>query len=87
MSLIQRNEKTGYPIGADDIQKSAYGKIPKCEGRCFQRSDTGTFEVPKSILGWDWSITFNRWSALVEFGDGHQCWSYPSSTYKEKPHQ
>lgn len=72
-SLRQRG-KDGYPKGADDIMKKAYGKIPNSKE--FQNQKYG-FEKPKKVLGWEWSDTFRRWQALVIFKDGDRMWTFP----------
>lgn len=65
----------GFPVGADDLMKAAYGKIPDCNR--FQNHQTGGFEVATEVHGWQWSITFRRWSALVTLADGWHGFSFP----------
>lgn len=67
MKLYQRGED-GYPVGADQLMKDGYGKIPDAE--MFQHHRTFGYEVPAEVHGWEWSTTFNRWRALVTFKDG-----------------
>lgn len=38
-----------------------------------------TYETPTKIHKWEWSITFNCWSALVEFADGWRGFTYPKT--------
>lgn len=73
--LYQR-DKDGFPIGADDIMKKSYGKIP--QSKEFQNMRYG-YEIPKKIHGWAWSTTFGRWTALVTFKDGTKTWTYPKN--------
>ncbi len=35
------------------------------------------YRKPVAIHGWDWSVTFGRWSALVTFEHGWHGWTYP----------
>jgi hypothetical protein len=70
--LYQRGQD-GYPIGADEVMRRAWGPIP--EAALFQR---GLVYVPvAAVLGWDWSVTFGRWSALVVHTDGTRQWTFP----------
>lgn len=42
----------------------------------FQNLNYG-YDVPVTVHGWQWSTTFNRWSALVTFADGWHGFTYP----------
>ena len=70
--LHQRGED-GYPVGADDVMKRAYGPIP--EASEFQHG--GGRATPEQVHGWQWSNDFGRWSALVTFADGWHGFTYP----------
>lgn len=35
------------------------------------------WEVPTKVIYWDWSVTFGRWGALVEFADGTEQYTWP----------
>lgn len=73
MTLRQRGAD-GYPVGADKLLRDAYGQIPEAE--LFQHPHMAP-QKPTQLVGWDWSVTFGRWSALVEFADGWQGFTYP----------
>lgn len=70
--LYQRGDN-GYPIGADEIMKQAYGVIP--EAIEFQHG--GGRGTPERVHGWQWSSDFSCWSALVTFADGWHGFTYP----------
>ena len=74
MRLFQRADD-GYPVGADDHLRKSYGPIPDAE--LFQHHSTYRYE--KAVVkGWEWSITFNAWRALVTFPDGIECVTSPA---------
>jgi len=73
---LHQRGKDGFPDGADDVMKKAYGKIP--DSKEFQNNRYG-FEKPKKLHGWAWSDTFHRWTALVTFKDGTKTWTYPKN--------
>lgn len=62
----------------DELFRKAYGwaweriDFANCE---FQHNYG--MEKPVSIHGWDWSITFGHWGALVTFADGWHGFTYP----------
>lgn len=64
----------GYPVGADALLRQACGPIPEAE--LFQHPSAAP-QKPVELLGWDWSVTFGRWSALVIFADGWHGYTYP----------
>ena len=39
---------------------------------------------PATVIKWEWSYTFGTWSALVEFADGYQCYTYPEPDYHKR---
>ena len=78
--LYQRAED-GYPVGADDLMKRAYGPIP--EAAEFQHG-SGRKATPETVHGWQWSTTFGRWTALVTFPDGWHGFTYPSPTQRSR---
>ena len=71
--LYNRDEETGRPC-RDGLINRDYPVIPLAThfqgvyGRC---------EVPHTVFGWQWSVTFNRWSALVRLADGWQGFTFP----------
>lgn len=73
MTLRQRGAD-GYPVGADKVLRDAYGPIP--EAGLFQHPRMPP-QKPTQLVGWDWSVTFGRWSALVVFADGWRGFTYP----------
>lgn len=74
--LYDRDETTGLPCRNGLVNRD-YPAIPIAEhfqgvyGRC---------EVADVVFGWQWSVTFNRWSALVRLAGGWQGFSFPTST-------
>jgi len=78
MKLYQRDEATGYPVGSDTPQRESWGKIPENNGGEFlvPVGAIGAYGVPDAVLGWNWSATFGRWSALIVWG-GKKVWSFP----------
>lgn len=63
MELYQRGVD-GQCIPGDAVTHAAYGPIP--EATEFQ-NQSGSYEVPGIVHGWQWSTTFNRWAAVVTF--------------------
>ena len=53
--------------------KFSYPEIPDAE--LFQARYG--YEKPAIVHGWQWSTTFNRWSALVTMADGWHGFTYP----------
>ena len=74
--LRQRDPATGFPVGADAILKEACGPIP--DQSLFQHHQSFGYEQPVEVHGWQWSITFGRWSALVSFKDGWKGFTFPA---------
>lgn len=52
-----------------------WGPIPGA--RKFLRGDQYGYEEPKEIHGWQWSVTFGKWTALVTFHNGWHGWTWP----------
>ena len=75
MSLYQRAED-GFPVGADSFLRSSYGPIP--DAIEFQHHSGYHYEKPVTIAGWEWSVTFGRWRALVTFADGWRGFTWPN---------
>lgn len=69
----------GYPIGADDLLRETYGRIP--EATEFQDHHGYGYVTAKTIHSWSWSNTFNRWYALVTFDDGWKGWTWPKPNW------
>jgi hypothetical protein len=78
--IINRAE---YNDRRDDL---SHPPIPDAE----KFFDGYEYEIPECVFGWEWSYTFNRWSALVKFPDiedfqngvrvwikGWKGWTYP----------
>jgi hypothetical protein len=63
----------GYTVEGDAITHQAYGKIPDASEFWHNYG----YEVPETVHGWEWSTTFNKWSALVTFSDGWHGYTYP----------
>lgn len=70
----QRDDKTGFAIRNGLINKN-YPPIPRAE--LFLNARKYGYEKPVTIHEWQWSITFNCWSALVTFEDGWRGFTYP----------
>lgn len=66
--LLQRNE---FNAKRDAM---SYPEIP--ESHEFQCPDY-SYKKPAAIHGWQWSTTFNRWTALVTFADGWHGYTWP----------
>ena len=81
MKLYQRGAD-GFPIGSDKVMRDFYGPIPNSTR--FQSNDSYRYEKPLQIHGWQWSTTFNRWSALVEFENGWTGFTWPEPERKIK---
>jgi len=64
----------GYPLGADDILREAYGLIPDPDQPFWSRK--GLIK-PERIYGWQWSADFHHWRAFVLFPDGTETWTTP----------
>lgn len=77
--MTYQRTPTGYPVPGDQATVDAYGLIPEAIDGLFQdmRPGRATWERPKRIIHWQHSATFNRWSALVEFEDGYQTYTWP----------
>lgn len=58
-----------------------YGLIPEAKDGLFQdgRPDFDWWAKPSRVAGWAHSATFNRWTALVEFPNGHNVWTWPKT--------
>lgn len=68
----------GYPVGADDVLRSACGPIPDAEH--FQDGSTMQTVKPTTIHGWQWSETFRRWGAVVTLPSGWTGLTWPVPT-------
>lgn len=79
--ILHQRAEDGYPEGADRIMREEYGQIPWA--LLFQ-SPTG-YEIPSKVYGWQWSVTFNRWTALVTFDNGWRGFTWPKPQQKEPP--
>jgi hypothetical protein len=66
--LLQRE---AYNARRDSL---SYPPIPEAE--LFLNQSYG-YEKPVKVHGWDWSVTFGRWSALVDFENGWHGWTFP----------
>lgn len=75
MQHLHQRASDGYPVGADELMRNAYGPIPDCAE--FQVGNGFGYAVPATVHGWAWSYTFGRWSALVTFADGWHGYTYP----------
>lgn len=53
----------------------SYPEIP--DAREFYNATAYRYEAPTHVYGWQWSVTFGRWSALVTFADGWHGYTYP----------
>ena len=73
---LYKRGSNGYPVGADEIMRKAYGKIPKANQE-FQGKQGWAY--PKKVYGWGWNHEHRRWIAMVEFHDGWKGWAYPRS--------
>lgn len=78
--MLRQRAKDGYPVGADDYLREAYGPIPDTD--LFQDHKGYGYRKAEIIHGWQWSVTFNRWSALVTFPDGWRGYTYPKPETK-----
>lgn len=68
MELKQREQ---FNANRDSL---SYPEIPNATE--FQDTLYG-YSVPEAVHGWQWSTTFNRWSALVTFNDGWCGFTWP----------
>lgn len=77
--LYFSTDRAWQPI--DQYALDAYGLIPEAKDGLFQDGRIGKdwWATPSRIIGWSRSTAFNCWSALVEFPDGHQVWTYPKT--------
>lgn len=55
--------------------RNEWGPIPDAEK--FLLGSQYGYEKPVEIHGWQWSVTFGKWSALVTFADGWHGFTYP----------
>ena len=78
MSGLRQRGLDGFPVGADKPMKDARGLIPDSER--FQHNVGFRYEKPVEVFGWQWSVTFGRWSALVEFANGWKGYTWPEPT-------
>jgi hypothetical protein len=35
------------------------------------------YEIPRRFIRWEWSVSFNRWGAVVEFDDDMPIYTWP----------
>ena len=72
LRLYQR-AYSGYAV-RDGYENREYPLIP--EATRFQ-CDYG-YEVPTAVHGWQWSTTFNRWTAYCTFSSGWTGFTFPA---------
>ena len=75
MQQLYQRAEDGFPVGADEVMKDAYGPIPAAKR--FQHHRGYGYFKPAQIHGWQWSTTFNRWGAMVTFEDGWKGLTWP----------
>lgn len=68
----------GYTFVAD------YPPIP-IDAKLFQRNYV--FAEVERLIRWEWSVTFGRWGAIVEFPDGYTCYTWPKTGDNPAPAQ
>lgn len=73
MMLYQRGHD-GHCVPGDEVTHKAYGPIP--DAKYFQ-NEKGGKEIPRIIRGWQWSIAFKRWGAVVIFNSGWHGYTWP----------
>jgi hypothetical protein len=56
--------------------RNEWGSIP--DAKRFQHAMAG-YEKPTEIHGWEFSVTFGRWSALATFADGWRGFTFPET--------
>lgn len=67
----------GWPMrNGEEYIDHPLGKIPTPYYEMFQNGMYG-YEKPVSVSGWQYSYTFNCWSALVTFENGWNGFTYP----------
>lgn len=67
MALVQRDEH--------NARRDQWSYPPIPPARLFWHG--WSYEEPREVEGWQWSVTFGRWSALVTFADGWHGFTYP----------
>lgn len=82
MSGLRQRGPDGFPVGADATLRNACGQIPDAEH--FQHNLDLRYEKPVTVFGWQWSVTFGRWSALVEFSNGWKGYTWPESSQSKQ---
>lgn len=63
-------------IGSNQPEYRDYPSRPTTTEGLFLRGYS--YEQGK-VADWQWSGTFGKWTALVEFTDGYRCWTYAKS--------
>lgn len=71
MHLYQRETHNIKPLVTFGVER--YPDIPAATE--FQHNLQR--EVPVTVHGWQWSVDFGKWSALVTFADGWHGFTYP----------
>lgn len=67
----------GYAVDPKSgLRNTDYPPIP--DASQFQHHASYRYETPKAVHGWQWSTTFNRWGAIVEFADGWKGLTWPA---------
>lgn len=79
MTGLRQRGADGYPVGADAHLRNSCGPIPAAER--FQHHTGFRFEKPVEVFGWQWSVTFGRWTVCVRFADGWQGFTWPEPVW------
>lgn len=70
MRLIQRDEWNNRP------NKSSFS-LPDIPAATHFQGSTGSYDIPVTVHGWEWSTTFGRWGAVCTFADGWHGLTFP----------
>lgn len=73
--MLRQRGVDGFPVGADAYLRQSCGPIPNAVR--FQHNRKYSYEKPVEVLGWQWSVTFDRWSAFVRFENGWTGFTWP----------
>lgn len=71
---LKQRGANGYAVDSLGNEYRGYPVIPKTTRQTLFQ---GSPQPPKRVIGWQWSTTFNRWSAYVEQVDGWTGFTYP----------
>ena len=55
--------------------------VRRCRGCTTFQNDSYGASTPAKVIYWDWSVTFGRWGALVEWDNGARIFTYPYRAY------